>query len=307
MNGRTVKIEPPDSLQLNQWIIALSKQYEGLLDVSVIGSSLLGNSIYSLHIGSNRRNVLYCGGVHGREWITSLLLVYFAEDLLCACKNRRTICDIDVCRLLENGGLTIVPALNPDGIAISLHGTGVDGLEELLGDKLTEQIRCEKDYRRWKANARGVDINRNFDAGWDAMRSMAMERGIYGPSPEGWTGEYPVSEPETRAATQLCERERFRHLIVFHSAGEEIYWSYSHFTPPKAHIMAKILSMSSGYTLSEPDRTASAAGFKDWFMEKYSLPAFTVEIGRGNSPLSLDCFPFLYNRLKEMLVLGIAI
>ena len=71
--------------------------------------------------------------------------------------------------------------------------------------------------------------------------------------------------------------------------------------------MAKILSMSSGYTLSEPDRTASAAGFKDWFMEKYSLPAFTVEIGRGNSPLSLDCFPFLYNRLKEMLVLGIAV
>ena len=71
--------------------------------------------------------------------------------------------------------------------------------------------------------------------------------------------------------------------------------------------MANILAMSSGYSLSEPDRTASSAGLKDWFMEKYHSPAFTVEIGSGASPLPLECFPFLYNRLREMLVLGIAI
>ena len=307
MDRRTVGTELPDSMHVSKWVTALSNQYAGLLETSVIGSSMLGHNIYALHIGNRQRKVLYCGGVHGREWITSLLLLSFAEDLLSACRNGDRICEMDIGRLLKSGGLTVIPALNPDGIEISLHGAGIPGLSELLGGQLTEQISSGSNYRRWKANARGVDINRNFDAGWDEMRSIALERGITGPSSEGWTGEYPVSEPETRAVTALCEKETYRYLIAFHSAGEEIYWSYRHFTPPKAHIMANILAMSSGYSLSEPDRTASSAGLKDWFMEKYHSPAFTVEIGSGASPLPLECFPSLYNRLREMLVLGIAI
>ena len=138
------------------------------------------------------------------------------------------------------------------------------------------------------------------------MRAIAMERGINGPSPSGWTGEYPVSEPETRAVTELCGRERFRHLIAFHSAGEEIFWSYRNFTPARAHIMARLLAMSSGYSLGEPDISASSAGLKDWFMERFNAPGFTVEVGSGNSPLPLSVFPFMYSRLREMLVLGTA-
>ena len=70
--------------------------------------------------------------------------------------------------------------------------------------------------------------------------------------------------------------------------------------------MARILSMSSGYSLSEPDRTAGSAGLKDWFIEKHGAPAFTIEIGSGECPIPLSGFRFMYNRLREMLVLGIA-
>ena len=64
--------------------------------------------------------------------------------------------------------------------------------------------------------------------------------------------------------------------------------------------------MSSGYALGEPERSASSAGLKDWFIEKYGRPAFTVEVASGRCPVPLNGFRFLYNRLREMLVLGIA-
>ena len=205
----------------------------------------------------------------------------------------------DVRRMLDSRGLVIVPALNPDGIEISVSGEPPAVL--LCGGSLNPES-----LGRWKANARGVDINRNFDSGWDEMRLSALERGITGPSPEGWTGSFPESEPETRAIVALCEEKRFRHLIAFHSQGEVIYWNYRNYTPPIARLMAGILSMSSGYALGEPARSAGAAGMKDWFMEKYGKPAFTVEVGRGDCPIPLSGFPFLYRRLKEMLMLGIA-
>ena len=306
MNQRIVGIEPPDSAHIRTWIKMMTEKYGGLMEVSVIGSSLLGRKIHAIHIGSRRRKVLYCGGIHGREWITSLLMMYFAEDLLAACSKGERMCEMDIGRLLESSGLTIIPSLNPDGVEISINGADLPGLSDYLNDDLIERCKSEDFCRRWKANAGGVDINRNFNSGWDDMRAIAMERGINGPSSEGWTGEYPVSEPETRAVTELCAREKFRHLVAFHSVGEEIYWSYRNFTPARSHIMARILAMSSGYSLSEPDKSASSAGLKDWFMEVYHAPAFTVEVGSGSSPLPLSGFRFMYNRLREMLTLGIA-
>ena len=94
MYRKIVGIEPPDSVRVGSWLNRLTAEYGSLADVSVIGSSLLGRSIYAIHIGSRRRKVLYCGGVHGREWITSLLLLHYAEDLLRACAKGERICDI---------------------------------------------------------------------------------------------------------------------------------------------------------------------------------------------------------------------
>ncbi len=304
---KIVRIEPPDDRRVTQWVAQLGQAYPDLVQISDIGHSLLGRRIYSLQIGDMHAPVLYCGGVHGREWITTLLMLYFAEDVLSACRRRHRICDMDMNKLLCSRGLLIVPALNPDGVEISINGADQPGLADYLGEDLWRHCRSREFCRRWKANARGVDINRNFDAAWDDMRAIAMDSGICGPQAAGWTGAYPESEPETCAIVALCGRVRFRHVVAFHSQGEEIYWNYRDFTPPKSHLMARVLSASSGYPLREPSHSASSAGLKDWFMEKYHAPAFTIEIGTGECPLSLGQFPFLYNRLREMLVLGAAI
>ncbi len=304
MIDRIVGAEPPDYAQINVWIERLGHKYSPMLELINVGESLLGRNIHGLLIGNPARTVLYFGGVHGREWITSLLLMRFAEDLLQSYSRRAKVCGMEVCRLLDAKGVVIVPSLNPDGVEISINGAERAGLSpELTGE---EAALCAGTSRRWKSNARGVDINRNFDADWAKMRDIAAEQGIIGPSAGGWGGKSPESEPETRAIIRLCEFMRFRHAIAFHSQGEEIYWSYGSSTPPKAHLMAQILSASSGYPLNEPDRSAACAGFKEWFMSKYSAPAFTVEVGRGECPIPIESFRFLYSRLREMLLLGLA-
>ena len=48
----------------------------------------------------------------------------------------------------------------------------------------------------------------------------------------------------------------------------------------------------------------SCRGFKDWFIETYDRPGFTVEIGKGTNPLPLEQFPEIYRKLRELLLLA---
>ena len=68
-------------------------------------------------------------------------------------------------------------------------------------------------------------------------------------------------------------------------------------------MMAHILADACGYRLADPEGLAVGGGFKDWFIETFDRPAFTVECGRGRNPLPLSDLGPLYRRLREMLVL----
>ena len=69
--------------------------------------------------------------------------------------------------------------------------------------------------------------------------------------------------------------------------------------------MARVMSYSSGYKIAEPEGLAGGGGFKDWFEEKFRQPAFTVEVGRGENPLPIEDFDGIYQKIREMLVLGV--
>ena len=201
---------------------------------------------------------------------------------------------------LERDVPLIVPEINPDGIEISLKG------EEACGAfyKLCKNA-CGGDFSHWNANARGVDINHNFDAGWALLREKEKNAGIDGAAPTRYGGKYPESEPETKAMVRLCRGLDIKRLITFHSQGEEIYWEYGQFTPEKSLLEAKILAAVSEYTLVKNEGLASFGGFKDWFCEEFSRPAFTVEIGKGENPLPLTQLDDIYERLKELLTIGL--
>ncbi len=264
------------------------------------GKSVLGRPIDGLRLGSGGESVLYAGAFHGQEWLTSLVLLRFTERLCLALDCGGDLGGMDCRRALLGRGLILLPCVNPDGVEIALCGAGA------AGDLQGEVLRISGgDLSLWNANARGVDINRNFDAGWHISRQLEQAEGICGPAPRRYGGEAPASEPETRALTALCRRSDLRLVLALHSQGEEIYWKYGQNSPPGSALMAKVLSMASGYRLESPDPIASHGGFKDWFIEKFNRPGFTVEMGRGQNPLPLEELDAVYDRLEEMLMLGV--
>lgn len=290
---------PADYAYVSRKVCALSRQYPFVKN-HIIGKSLLERNIYALDFGYSQNKVLYAAAFHGTEWITSLLLLSFAQNLCQTVENSENLSEINAIDMLKQSGLCIVPCVNPDGVEIALHGASTAGAYAQL------VLHASKgDTSNWQANARGVDLNHNFDADWCTLKKMEEAAGITGPAPTRYGGTAPESEPESSAIADFCRCTYFRHAIAFHSQGQEIYYSYGKHTPQKSIIMAQVLADASGYTVSSPEGLASMGGFKDWFIDYFCRPAFTIEVGLGKNPLPIEQINEIYPRLEEMLMKGI--
>lgn len=284
-------IQPPEYEWLSAMIFKLKRCDE--FKIFSIGRSTLGRNIYAIGAGKLRSGTVMVGGVHAQEWLTTLLLMKFCFDLS---KREEVLCR------LENKGVIIIPCLNPDGVEIALKGA--EGAKELRD--CVERI-SNGDISKWQANANGVDLNHNFDAGFAALKRLEQKAGITSPSPRQYGGEYPFSEPETKALASLCRLFDLQTAFAFHSQGEEIFYQYGKNTPPRSRLMAELLAEASGYKLSTQTGLASHGGFKDWFIEKLHRPAFTIEIGKGENPLPITDLDGIYNRIEPMLYLALSL
>lgn len=277
----------------------LQKRYP-FAEVGSIGTTCLGRKIPSVTLGSGDRHILYIGGTHAQEWMTTLLLLRFTEELLSSYAAHGTVAGFDARGLLSGKTLIIIPSLNPDGTEIALLGSSAAGRYTSLCENALKDSRS-----LWNANARGVDINHNFDASWNIMRELEQKAGINAPAPRRYGGTEPESEPETRAVTAFCRNNDISGCLSFHSQGEEIFWEYGENTPEQSFTIASALASACDYTLVSNSGLCSHAGFKDWFTDEFSRPAFTVEIGKGKNPLPLSQAQGIYKNLKKLMCLGI--
>ncbi len=255
-----------------------------------------------LSAGNPYEPVLITAGVHGSEWMTTLIALNFFEEVCESVVTKKELCGVSFHQLLSYRGIAVVPCLNPDGVQISINGA------QSAGDYAeTVSAICPGITDKWKANARGVDINHNFNAGWLTLHEAERAAGITSPSMARYGGEEPESEAETIAIANFCRRARPRHALALHSQGEEIFWKYGEAVPERADSMAKIFAAVSGYSLVENSGLYSHGGFKDWFIKELRRPAFTVEVGKGENPLPLNCFNEVYRSVRELLVLSAAL
>lgn len=296
---RIVKNKEMNWNTYTSYIKRLSARYR-FAEISTCGKSHLKRELFSLSLGRGSKYVLYVGGVHGQEWITSVLLLQFYENLCRQYNSKGELAGLSVREMLADRKLIVIPELNPDGIEIAQRGADATGEYRAV---------CEKasggDYSSWNANARGVDINHNFDAGWEIIHEMEIKEDITTPAPRRYGGTRAESENETKALVRLCRELPIRHAIAFHSQGEEIYWDYGNSMPSKALLMAKIFAAITEYTLVKNEGLASHGGFKDWFISEFSRPAFTVEVGKGQNPLPISQLEDIYSKIEEMLCVGI--
>ncbi len=235
-----------------------------------IGQSVEGRSLYALKLGQGGKRLFFNAAHHGMEWLTARLLMQFAEDLADGMYGSYG--------LLDNCTLYLVPMVNPDGVELASTG------------------------KRWQANARGVDLNHNYDALWHLSKQTELEIGITGPGPTRFSGTYPESEPESHAIANFTRQNSFDLVLAFHSQGEVIYWDFCGFAPDKSFAYAKRFETVSPFRMELPDGMASYGGYKDWFIKTFKRPGFTIEVGLGENPLPMDDFLHIYKRTLPLML-----
>ena len=133
---------------------------------------------------------------------------------------------------------------------------------------------------------------------------LAEELGYGQPGPTRYPGPSPESEPETQAIVKFIREHDFRLIIAYHSQGQVIYWNFQNLAPPVARTIGEMFSNVSGYALDETTGTAAYSGMKDWFIQEYRRPGYTIETGLGVNPLPISQIPQIYDENEELLLLA---
>lgn len=260
-----------------------------------IGQSVLGKPLHLLRIGSGPRHLHVNAALHANEWLTSPCLMSFIEEYAAAYAEGRTWNGHRPEEWFNNWTIWAVPMANPDGVELVQEGAMSD---HPYYARLMKWNSGRHSFRHWKANIRGVDLGDQFPAHWEDERAR---RSVSGPAPRDYSGPVPLSEPEAAALAALAEEFPGEAAVSLHSQGGEIYWNYRGDEPPESSALVAKLAAASGYRAVK--LTDSDAGYKDWFIQKFRKPGFTVELGIGKNPLPLSDFEDM--ALETGLILGV--
>lgn len=261
-----------------------------------IGHSVLERQIPEILIGNGSKRVHYNGSFHANEWITTPIIMTFLNDYLLALTNQTTIRGLSMGPLYAQTILSIVPMVNPDGVNLVINGPPDN---EALKNKLIAWNNNSTNFSGWKANINGVDLNDQFPAKWE----LESARNPQTPGPRDYGGEAPLTQPEAIAMADLTRRSNFAWVLAFHTQGKVIYWGFENLEPPESQTMVEEFSRVSGY---EPVQSANSyAGYKDWFIQDWRRPGFTVELGSGTNPLPLSQFDDIYQQALGIFLAGL--
>ncbi|WP_409367385.1 M14 family metallopeptidase [Lysinibacillus sp. 38-6] len=261
-----------------------------------IGPSVLNRQIPEILIGNGSKRVHYNGSFHANEWITTPIIMTFLNDYLLALTNQTTIRGLSMGPLYAQTILSIVPMVNPDGVNLVINGPPDN---EALKNKLIAWNNNSTNFSGWKANINGVDLNDQFPAKWE----LESARNPQAPGPRDYGGEAPLTQPEAIAMADLTKRSNFAWVLAFHTQGKVIYWGFENLEPPESQTMVEEFSRVSGY---EPVQSANSyAGYKDWFIQDWRRPGFTVELGSGTNPLPLSQFDDIYQQALGIFLAGL--
>lgn len=261
----------------------LANNYD-IIEKFSIGKSVMQKDIWCLKIGEGKKKIILSGAYHGLEYLTAAFLIKFLSNYTVHIITGANYFGYDIKTLYEDVTLYIVPMVNPDGVDIAVNGLDITNE---FHRHLISEVGIHSFNNVWQANARGVDINHNFDANWH----MVVDK----PVPSKYGGAYAESEPETKVITEFIRKEKFDMLLAFHSQGSEIYYDFDGMTGKHSLEIAKKMAEESGYAVRVPDGTAAFGGCKDWFIKEFGKEGFTVEIGKGKNPLPMSMMDDVYD------------
>ena len=278
----------------------LAAVYPELISLHSAGTTEDGRDLTYVIFGNPEapRQIYICAGTHAREYMTPQLvmrqLAFYCTDYETGSYN-----GVPFTEIFQNTCFYVEPMVNPDGITISQLGeAGLnradlrENLRRIFESDLAFGTAESADYAaylvRWKANALGVDINRNYSPGWESVADRSA------PSSTFYKGSAPGSEKETQAQMAIVESMSNPLMAVsYHSYGDLVYWQYGQGEPlwSENQALAQNISNMTGQYLAG---YSNEAGFSNWCIIEKGLKSVTVETGTVPAPLPIEQFPELW-------------
>lgn len=264
-------------------ITHILRQYHSIIEAKEIGRSVQQRPIMQYSIGKGAQRVHISASHHAREWITSWLVVQQLHFYSRLYHEDAVIEGHSVRELLDMISLHFVPMVNPDGVILATEGWVASQLPYDDYAAMAAVSGIGNSYWLWKANIRGIDLNRQYPMNWEAILHSPLA-----PAAMNYKGDRHSSEPEVWSLMKEIMAQPPLALLAYHSAGEEIYWYHGQEAAYIDHHrgFAERLSEVTGYALI-PEEEHVAGGFADWFVASYLRPGFTIEVGQEPHPVDL--------------------
>lgn len=258
--------------------------------------------VRTLVIGQGERKVIYSAAHHANEWITSLVLLKFGEELAAAIQEGGKLFGVDARLISKIATIYMVPMVDPDGVDLVVGAILPGDIQYDLAQRLSQNYPEIPFPEGWKANLLGVDLNLQYPAGWLQAREIKFSQGFTQPGPRDYVGRSPLNQLESRAMAGYTEAIDPALVLAYHSQGKEIYWKFKDIPVPGARELGEEFSRVSGYALADTPYASGFAGYKDWFIQQYRRPGYTIEVGIGENPLPLSQFDEIYRDNLGILV-----
>lgn len=277
----------------------LTDKYGDILTVREIGQSHFRKKIPAVKLGTGDENILFIGSHHGREWITTNLLMKMLENYADAYQKGTKIGKYHS-RIFHEVSIWFVPMLNPDGVTVQ------QGLFSEIPKRHHKKIVMMNEgclqFTRWKANGVGIDLNRQYPTGWNELNKEPTS-----PHYQFYRGKKPLMAREVKHIVSFTHKIKPRIAVAYHSSGREIYWEYKNGkNKDRDWKIAHKIALLTNYELTWPDENAIGGGYTDWFIQTFKQPAFTLElshyVGETNPPLSIFEEEWIRNKLVGVML-----
>ena len=292
---------PLTSARNDEIITQLAQTYP-FIRTQELTRTAFGRPVRAMIMGNGPRKVIYTAAHHANEWITGYILLKFAEELAQAMQDGGRVWGVSAQTIADAATIYMVPMVDPDGVDLVTGAIEPGTLEYELARRLGENYPQIPFPDGWKANLMGVDLNLQYPAGWLQARQIKFSQGFTKPGPRDFVGRAPLGQLESRALAGYTQTVDPALVLAYHTQGQVIYWKFKDVFVPGAQALAEEFSRISGYALEETPYESAWAGYKDWFIQDFRRPGFTIEAGSGENPLPLSQFDEMYRRNIGILV-----
>lgn len=283
----------------NYYVRVIANLYPEFTEVEKIGESVQGRSIYALRVGNGKKEILMDAAIHAREHMTTNVLMEMIDQYTESYRKGSSFAGYNVKKTLNQTKIWFVPMMNPDGV--TLVQKGIEAIDKDYQNTLKKSNHGSNNFKRWKANGRGVDLNRNFDGLWEYLASTPR-------SYMNYKGENAFSEPEAEALKSFVQRHHFKTDLSYHSSGQIVYWfNFQKGSNLKRDLkLARNVSKITRYSVVPPMFYRGSGSSADWFILNQKKPGLTIEIApyAGYGPVPHRYWNGVWNRNKSIGLFG---